>query len=1219
MSRRLLPYEHQLIEALGISAQEYLEFAQVQFDHTRTRDDKLLTPQNEAGTIGLVLTIVGILFQVGAAILTPKPQTPSQSNVRNRRDAIFAPRYGFNSAQDLAKYGDPVNLIYCNNDVNTGNPTGGVRVATSLVWSAVQSFGSSQFMQMMAVVGASNIDPSGIDITRTAFGQTPIRHFNTKGVWLYLRQNGVLRFSDSTYGVGTDPTQAGESAASYTYRSTLVGTQREDGFSQAFSPSSLTKCGIFSPIPINVNYYDRKDKGQSTNADLGIELNTDDLGSYWPLNRLDNSRTVVPVGHRFRMRFKSLASNGASDVRQAASELRRTLVSYIDVASTYKLGSSHWRVIGPVEDLELDNDAINVTFECVKSGICPEEDYSTVNFKQNEKEAEDEITRLTAEITELNRLLTTTPPVLKPGIGNGATDRLNQINTLIDNIEELRDKRWEPGELDNILNDDGDVYDNRINPFAERVLTTRRNRDNERNQIEEWQDEIGVERKKNNTSQAYIDRRKQWIREARGRIETLSKRLRNQQAKLDWAIREYGYNTPKGGNLREDRKYYLRQQAELQRQIAQIYGDANNIDLAATEARNQGWQNQINAKTSERAYYESVLKDPELLNDFFNTKCLVKIEEAAYETITACRIVDFALKTRVYKRVQGRQKEYGEVSMDNYRDSDNGIKLRSMFFWLWYRRTDQTSEKPWTRVPRIFVVRRGSDVDNFISLKFIADDNIGNWQFKFEPIAETAAEMRYHGFSDFAYIENAGTDREIAGPAGGKFTFKGKLRNRDGLVAPINRNPSELDEWGLFSMRSDTQLSFSFDNGPELEIKAVTEQSTEPLTNYPSLYSNLTMLGFNIFSGQGVQDLRSLSVFVNKGRLVRRLNDDGTYSATPDTPTSFAPEVFLDTILDTVDGIGQYAKVGGIDLTALAKAKRFCQRNNLFFDGVIADPTSWRQFWAEVASYSLLELGRIGGKETLIPAVPCDNAGTITRTVPITALFNAGNILDGTYKEEFIDYGSSVQDLIATVIYRNTERDGVFPRNASVDVSLRDVTEASAIRQTFDLSQFVTNRSQAILYAKLLCQQRRHIRRNVEFRTFPTDSPLSPGSFIYVDIGQQEWQSIYSGQVESGGALNVPLTDTIPNGTYNVLLYRSGQEVVTVSAAISSNTAASLASYEGWLFVLGTAVKSKRVFRIIEVQMDEEGEVTVRAVEHPCDSSGQSLIADFTDSLFQVR
>jgi hypothetical protein len=1217
MTRRLLPYEYQLITELGISKDEYLDFLQVQFDYTRLPADKLATPQNDPGTIAIVLTIVGTLFQVAAALLAPTPETDKRAQ-RSRREQVFAPRFGFNSAQELAKYGDPVNLVYCNTDPDSGNPTGGVRVATSLVWSAVQSFGSSQFMQMMAVVGAANIDPAGIDFERTAFGQMAIRQFSAQRAWMYFSRNGNLRFSDLRLGQGTDPTRTGAPNSDFAYKASLTGSQRAEGFSQAFSPSTMTRCGVYAPIPINVNYYDRNDKGKGESADLGIELR--DRGSHWPDNKLDNSRALIPLGKQFRLHFSGLASSGASDVRQAASELRRTLLSNIDVASTYKLGSAHLRVIGPVEDLELDNDSTTITLECVKEGLCPEEDYATTNFKQNAAEAEAEIVNSKARIAELTNLLTTSLPELKPGVGGSANDKLNQINGLIDSIEELRDQRWTAGELDSIVNDDGDIYDDRINPFAQRVLDTRRNRDNERNQIEEWQEEISAERKKNNTSQSYIDRRRQWIREARGRIEQLSKRIRNQQAKLDWAVREYGFNTPKGGNLRNDRKYFLRQQAKLQEEIAALYSNSENIDQDRTNRRNDAWRNEIASKEREIAYYESVLKNPELQNDFFNTKCLVKIEEAAYETITPCRVVDFALKARVFKRVQGRQKEYGEVKMDNYKESDNGVKLRSMFFWVWQRRPGGQ----WQRVPRIFVIRRGADIDNYISLKFIADDNLGNWQFRFEPIADTAAEMRTYGSVDFAYIENSGPVRTIAAPAGGSFTFRGKLRSRDGYVAPINNNPSELDEWGLFSMRSDTQLAFSFDNGPELEIKAVTEQSTEPFANYPGLYTDLSLFGFNIYSGQGVQDLRSMTVFVKRGKLVRQLNDDGTYSSTPTVATSLAPEVFLDTILDPANGIGRYAKVAGIDLKALALAKRFCTRNRLFFDGVIADPTSWRQFWSEVAPYSLLELGRIGGKETLVPAVPCDNAGNITRAVPITALFNQGNILEDSYKEEFIDYGSSVQDLIATVIYRDTEIDGVFPRNSSVEISRVGVTEADAVRQTFDLSQFVTRRDQAIKYGKLLCNQRRYVRRAIEFSTFPTNSVLSPGAYIYVAIGQNQWDNVMTGVVESGGVLNVPLSGGTINGSgYTALLYTPGAGVSTVSGvSVNNGIATALATYAGQLFVLGSTVTRKRVFRITEVQMDEEGEVSVKAIEHPCEESGTStlsLIADFNDAQFTVR
>jgi len=538
-------------------------------------------------------------------------------------------------------------------------------------------------------------------------------------------------------------------------------------------------------------------------------------------------------------------------------------------------------------------------------------------------------------------------------------------------------------------------------------------------------------------------------------------------------------------------------------------------------------------------------------------------------------------------------------------------------FWLWYKNGSDAASR---RVPYVFAIRRGADQDNFVDLRFITGSNDGKWQFRFEPIAETAAEFLEYGTNPpFAYIENSGPLQTINNGDGTSVSFVGSIKAASGNLPPLNNNPYQVDEWGLFSNRSDTQISYSFEPGPEITVSAVTEQRVEALNSYPQLYNNLSLLGFNAYSGQGIQDLRSITVFTTQGKLVRQLNDDGTYGATANTASSYAPEIFLDTILDSVDGIGQFAKVGGIDTVALAKAKRFCQRNGLFFDGVIAQQTPWRQFWAEVAPFSLLELGRIGGKETLVPAVPCDNAGNIIRTVPISAMFTAGNILEDSYKEEHIDYGSSVQDLIASVIYRDTEVDGVFPRNRSVDVCLVGVTETTGVRQTFDVSDYVTNRAQAILFAKLLCNQRRHIRRNIEFRTFPTDSPLSPGAYVYVDMGQQDWQGIYSGQVETGGSLNIPLAERVPDGTYNVLLYRSGQSVVSTNATVVNNTAASLSTYAGWLFVLGTTVKAKRVFRVVEVQMDEEGEVNVKATEHPCDSAGQSLIADFNDSLFTVR
>ena len=1199
MTRKLLPYEHELIEILKISKEEYLDFLAVQHDFTRSREEKL--QELRAEPVSIILAVVGIILQAVSYLLAPKPEL-EQKNQQQRRDQVFAPRFGFNSQQELAKYGDTVNLVYCNNN---DNPTGGVRVATSLVWSAVHSEGSSQFMQMLVAVGASDIERIGP--ARIAFGQTPIRQLAAGKTWAYFGANRPLVFTDLIRGDETDPTRTGEAGSSFAYRPTLIGNQHSDGFSQAFSPSTMTRFGVYAPIPINVNYIDRDEDGDERDAPLGIEI--DGLSAYWPTGVLNDARPVVPVGQPMTLIFRRILST-QSDTARAARELRRTLSSYIDAASTYKLGSAKFRVAAAINNVELDDGAMRVSMECIESGVMPTEDYNTVDFKDNGREASREIVLLKQQVTALNEQLLRNEPILLPGVGVDVQQRLADIRFLKNIVNDLEDRKWTSAELDSILNN-GEVFDPEVVDYATRVADNREERRRLQDLIEDELDKPAAQRIRANIAT--------W----RSQIRAVNVFIRRSQAKLSEAMRQYALadNVIPGRatTLKQEKKALNREEERLNNEIANLVSNANNLNLAQMAARDAGLRNEITVRQTRIDFLQDFLSRPEAWNDFFNTKCLVKMEEAGYETITECRVVDFAIKAKVFKRVQGRAKKYGEEKVKNYRDSDNGTKVRSAFFWVRYRRTGQE----WSRLPYIFALRRGADVDNFVSLKFIADDNIGNWQFRFDPIAETAAEMRTQGFADFAYIENSGDTVVVPGPAGGQFTFLGSMQTRAGLRPPLNVNPSEVDEWGLFSVRSDTQTSFSFEGGPEFAITAVTEQRVEAFSNYPNLYQGLQLMGFNAYSGQGIQDLRSLSVFVLEGKKLRRLRDDGTYPALPDGSSSYAPDIFLDTILDPQNGIGRFAKIGGVDLEALALAKRFCRQNGLFMDGVIADKAPWRQFWAEVAPFSLLELGRVGGRETLVPAVPCDNAGNITRQVTITALFNQGNILEDSYREEFIDFGSNVQDLIASVIYRDTEIEGTFPRNRSVEVSRSDVTEANAVRQTFDLSQYVTNRSQAILFGKLLCNQRRHIRRAIDFSTFPTDSVLEPGSYIYVAIGENQWDQVTTGVIETGGELNTPIGQ-VPNGIgLKALVYQSGSAVVQVdNVNVTTGVSAELAPYVGRLFVLGQTITRKRVFRVTEVQMDEEGQVSVSAIEHPCVESGAqtlSLISQFADSGFSIR
>jgi hypothetical protein len=144
----------------------------------------------------------------------------------------------------------------------------------------------------------------------------------------------------------------------------------------------------------------------------------------------------------------------------------------------------------------------------------------------------------------------------------------------------------------------------------------------------------------------------------------------------------------------------------------------------------------------------------------------------------------------------------------------------------------------------------------------------------------------------------------------------------------------------------------------------------------------------------------------------------------------------------------------------------------------------------------------------------------------------------------------------------------------------------------------------------------------VEFKTFPTESPVAPGSYIYVQTDQNQWDNLTAGKIGAGGSLDIPLTEGIVNATYDALLYKGGQGVIKKPGiTIVNNTAPELAAFEGWLVVFGNQITNKRVFRVTEITMEEEGEVTIRAIEHPCDErSGttHSLIVQFDTTLYQI-
>jgi transcription elongation GreA/GreB family factor len=1337
MTRRLLPYEYDLIQQLGVTEDEYLAFIEVQFNYELSAAERIAKPQCEPVSTAFLMTSLGlatfaetlivaavliapgILFQVAAMLLMPKPSLPSSGGGNRAREQRFSPRFGFNSSQELGQYGDPINLVYCN---TSHNPIGGVRIGTSLVWSSVESYGSTQFMQLLLVLGAASIKT--LDFERTAFGQLPLGQFSESNTWLYYEDNGPVNFNDKLLGDGKDPTRDGAASSEDVCR-VMFAKSRRDGYSQAFSPSSLTSIGVYDPIPLNIEIQERRNSGKPQWGNLQITIAGGNYGA--------GSNVSYAVGNEITVVFAKAAKRQQTVVKEAAKDMRYQLAESLDRASTYMLGTAKFRLVSVNggEEVNLDDNDVRAKFECIEAGRRPVTEYDRTRTKiwseSDREELQDARDILNdpltdAEETAIDRLKQSSPNTytrLSPTIfvddyrftvaaGRTVSSPFNRDNTSgqVDQISgvkfnvnikafgfpqnynftddrvvkwkneldknqtltipsggsiavskkilrsflankpkldvaALRDEIEDDLEKIRQLKDDVDAgaYDRNLRGEAKRAISAINKR------IDELEDKIdnkvrdasnlnkktttisGQKVLKDNTN---LDKRNTGIGRLQNEIKRLQddkqdilsdnvSRLRSRYTKsLRYA------NSPFTGF--DGNRYGSGGIRAMKRRLARLKGQTTTDQVGVKEVRDK-LNELIKEKEDARNDLKLLLKDWEDFiadaDDDFFTKCLVKIESAAYQTVTACDFVKFAIRCKLFRRISGRSKDYGESEApDGYRLSDNGIHGRMAFFKVSYK---QTGASTYEGFPVVFAVRRGTDQDNFIGLAFKGPSR-KKWEFKFDPIGDISAETR-SGETHIAFIENEGRVQTFEDGKGATFGWTGALKAIPGAgIHDVlkERGPLYTNEWDLFSNRSDTQVQFSFDGGPEFRITAVTEQQAESIAGK---YTNLSMMALGVFSGRGVQDLRSITAYVTKGKsswIVNETTGARTYSA---DSTSFAPDIFADTILDTENGIGKFAKADGIDWNGVAAAKRFCKNNGLgcqlFMDGVIAEQTPWRQFWAETAPFSLLEFARVGGRETLIPAVPVNAAGQANREVIVNALFTAGNVLEGSYKEEFIDYGSAVQDLIADVIYRETESQDVFPRNSSVTVSLKGVNPSIAVSQSFDISQFVTQRAQAILFAKLLCNQRRHIRRGIELKTFPTDTPISPGAYIYVDIGLNTWERVSSGLIMQGGELNAPLLQGIPNGSYSVLAYKGNTSPVSLAGiAVSNGVAAALAPYAGYMFVLGATTNRKRVFRVTEVQMDEEGEVTIKAMEHPCEDSGGKLlsrIANFSDSLFDVR
>ena len=244
------------MDITGMSEEEYRWFVRECYKNQKLRPGEPVAL--DPGTIGLILTIVGILLQVAGALLAPKPKdqedkTPEEETIEGqnvvRRDR-FAPKSGFDSFQNVVDMGSVVPIIYCKRE----GEYGGLRVNTNLLWSQVLSVGGGQFFKGLFLVGEAGVE---IDYEQIALGNNTLASYELiedaeagRVTLYYDNEGGRISFADYKRGViaNNDPgAEAGSLADIYSVVDSTA-------FCQALQPSNQVEFGVYSHIGNNFGY-----------------------------------------------------------------------------------------------------------------------------------------------------------------------------------------------------------------------------------------------------------------------------------------------------------------------------------------------------------------------------------------------------------------------------------------------------------------------------------------------------------------------------------------------------------------------------------------------------------------------------------------------------------------------------------------------------------------------------------------------------------------------------------------------------------------------------------------------------------------------------------------------------------------------------------------------------------------------------------------------------
>ena len=1244
----LLPYEKSLIDAIGCSEDEYREFVRHAMLRQRVRPaeyDRIPDVVNVPVPVILTQLAIGLLLAGAAYLLTPKPEIPddSKGKVKGKKlaDQVGPTRFNqttsFDNTPSLAELNSPIPIPFGKRGTGAdGALTGGLILAPALVWSRLYAYGPYQAYEGVYVAGESGLDAP--ELGGVLLGTSSISALGNRDFALYWSSKKGSNRPASPPLHGTEGDGATGTVGREIFTAPTDNGQFSNDFSMSYTPSGDTTFGTGTPIHNGSAYrfnwevisapFSSTEGSDNRNAREEIQAKRRKIaGSLADVLHIDNeeagqpgvgraysrhmgfilhnnteyaNRTIVTVSEGDLAVFEIDNNNevweelekdeddgfkgtevNLKDLINSAKAWRDRASDLMVIGSRWIVGASSWIV---ERRIELDN-RINVHMRCVailgvpEIGIAgtrtvrePLGGYEGDVFNPNKHcgAAFYNVCRLNiATIRPVRR----DSEVIEIGIRSKVFNKASGLCNF--NALPSPQKLYDLDRKDiNLSTGRMDKYFQRSSCFSVWVRPVAKYGE-QQSPFKRMPQVFCVQGSAPTTQNNYL--------RIRPRTKGFYEYRFIPRTGSDIAINSIDENEVIVLQASEGVPYAITQSGTVGKDLETPYGvfrvtaqgktttisEIKTNDELFTNPRKsiaQSTPTTIPA-TISNYYYNSNTGSDQLIKHAWLTHFLGSAKDFPGQTITVSH--------RHYKPNGNRF-----ITVNITATSVNGVLGQTIG-------------------PRYYAAN-GNNSYLWSNVQFTTNEATGSWAVG---DAFTVTANVSNQFSNYAASIGAGYSSV-------GFAFSVASVTTIG-IGDIKKGDRVFEQASQVSDCSHyTELQKSNDSGPEHEITWVNEYiSNKSLAKY----DDMSTVGLTLKSTGEISGVEQLRIWSATGIPVKRLIEGDN------KPSNLFADLVFYLLKNKSQGVGNIVPAELIDEDSLRATARFLRANKIFYDGVIEDSESFRSFIYDNASLQLCSFTIKNGRFGMIPALPVDSNDQISlQPVQVAQIFTAGNIIEDSLQLQYIDV-SQRSNVRALVTWRVTvQNDLPYQASALMHWSDLGVNDRATTEQSFDLSEFCTNREQALRTARYLLSVRRRVTKSVSFKTVPDALGVQPGSYIRVITEASTYSSTANGSITDAGTL-VSIT-TVKDGDYEALLYNpTTQEVTETTITVSGNTISD-SKHHGSLFTLLSGSTDYSVYQIESLNLEEDGLVSISAIEVPTDASGVSIVAKdvLTESNFTV-